>query len=90
MKKTKGIRVYIDPKSGTGKILNPFTLDLLELSESGVLIFRMIEEGYQYNDILEEFTTKYSDIPYEKLKNDLDNLLKEFENHQIIKGAHSE
>jgi hypothetical protein len=75
MKKAKGIRFFVDSISNTGKILNTITLDLLELSESGVLIYQMIDQEYSYHDILQELIATYSDIHLDKLKEDLDNFL---------------
>lgn len=86
MRKARGIRSYIDPKSNTGKILNTATLDMLELSETGVIIFTMIERGDSYHDILRNLETTYPDVPLQTIEADLHTFLEELESCRMIEG----
>jgi len=54
------------------------------LNETGALVWKMIEKGKSYDEVLKALKDEYPEIKESKIKNDLDTFLRETKKRELI------
>ncbi len=58
--------------------------NVLVLNTSAIEIYQLIRQGFTIEDIQESFQRKYFQIPFEQIKNDIDDVISSLRENEVI------
>lgn len=83
----KGVRFFTGRNGAYIKMLNPYTQNIVRMDETGNVIFGLLQEMGDFDEVLSSLCEKYPDEDPAEVGSVLHDVIKNLESHNIIEVA---
>lgn len=83
----KGVRFFTGRNGAYIKMLNPYTQNIVRMDETGNVIFDLLREMGDFDEVLSSLCEKYPDEDPAEVATVLHDVVKNLESHNIIEVA---